>query len=207
MLTPARRVLTVIALAALALGTPDARQAASKPAKLALVGGMVLDGYEAPPIHNAAILIDGDRIVRVAPAAQVTIPPDYQVIDTSGRTMMPGMIELHGHLIILGHGNYGTWFPWVARQGPDMLGKVMEISARQLVMAGVTSAVDLGAPLEESLAVRDRINKGEIPGPRLSMSGPWITRQGGGMTDQFGGIASRAAPRRPPRSRSSPRPA
>jgi imidazolonepropionase-like amidohydrolase len=64
----------------------------------------------------------------------------------------------------------------------------MEISARQLVMAGVTSAVDLGAPLEESLAIRDRIDKGEIPGPRMSMSGPWITRQGGGMTDQFGGI-------------------
>jgi imidazolonepropionase-like amidohydrolase len=70
-----------------------------------------------------------------------------------------------------------------------MLGKVMEISARQLVMAGVTSAVDLGAPLAESLAIRDRIARGEIPGPRMSMSGPWITRQGGGMTDQFGGIA------------------
>jgi imidazolonepropionase-like amidohydrolase len=74
-----------------------------------------------------------------------------------------------------------------------MLGKVMEISARQLVMAGVTSAVDLGAPLNESLAVRDRINKGEIPGPRMSMSGPWITRQGGGMTDQFGGITIKSS--------------
>ena len=70
-----------------------------------------------------------------------------------------------------------------------MLGTVMEVAAKQLLMAGVTSAVDLGAPLKESLAVRDRINRGEIPGPRMSMSGPWITRQGGGMTDQFGGIA------------------
>jgi imidazolonepropionase-like amidohydrolase len=191
--TSATTALTVIALAALCLAVPSAKQAAPKPARLALVGGMLLDGYEAPPIHHAAILIDGDRIVRVAPAAQVTVPPDYQVIDTSGRTMMPGMIELHGHLIILGHGNYGTWFPWVAKQGPDMLGKVMEISARQLVMAGVTSAVDLGAPLNESLAVRDRINKGEIPGPRMSMSGPWITRQGGGMTDQFGGITIKSS--------------
>jgi imidazolonepropionase-like amidohydrolase len=177
---------TLSALATLAAGQPGAKPAAG--AKLALVGGMVLDGYEAGPIHHAAILIEGERIVRVAPAAQVTIPPDYQVIDTSGRTMLPGMIEHHAHLIILGHGNYGTWFPWVAKQGPTMLQQVMEIAAKQLLFAGVTSAVDLGAPLKESLLVRDRIAKGEVPGPRMSMSGPWITRSDGGMTDQFGGI-------------------
>lgn len=182
-------VLLAALVAGLAL--PEARQpaAAARPAKVALVGGMLLDGYEAPPIHHAAVLIEGDRIVKVGPAASTPIPPDYTVVDTSGRTMLPGMIELHGHLILLGHGNYGTWFPWIAKQGPGMLGTVMEVAARQLLMAGVTSAVDLGAPLKESLTVRDRINKGDIPGPRMSMSGPWITRQGGGMTDQFGGIA------------------
>jgi imidazolonepropionase-like amidohydrolase len=172
-------VLLAALVAGLAL--PEARQPAStaRPAKVALVGGMLLDGYEAPPIHHAAVLIEGDRIVKVGPAASTPIPPDYTIVDTSGRTMLPGMIELHGHLILLGHGNYGTWFPWIAKQGPGMLGTVMEVAAKQLLMAGVTSAVDLGAP----------INKGEILGPRMSMSGPWITRQGGGMTDQFGGIA------------------
>lgn len=180
--------VTVLLIAAVMLARPQA-QPAAKGGKIALVGGMLLDGYEAPPIHHAAVLIDGERIVRVGPAAQIQIPPDYQVIDTSGRTMMPGMIELHGHLIILGHGNYATWFPWIAKQGPGTLVKVMETSARQLLNAGITSAVDLGAPLEESLSVRDRINRGEIPGPRMSMSGPWITRSRGGMTDQFGGIS------------------
>ena len=52
----------------------------------------------------------------------------------------------------------------------------MEISANQLLMSGVTSAVDLGGPLKESLAVRDRVKRGEIPGPRLWVSGPWIPR-------------------------------
>ena len=185
-----RLLAAVVVLVALAFATVrTAQPTAAKSGKLALVGGMLLDGYEAPPIHHAAVLIDGERIVRVGPAAELAIPPDYQIIDTSGRTMMPGMIELHGHLIILGHGNYGTWFPWVAKQGPGTLTKVMEISARQLLHAGITSAVDLGAPLAESLSVRDRINKGEIPGPRMSMSGPWITRSRGGMTDQFGGIS------------------
>ncbi|MCA1586101.1 MAG: amidohydrolase family protein [Acidobacteria bacterium] len=147
------------------------------PGKIALVGGMLLDGYEAPPIHHAAVLIEGDRIVRAGPAAAVTIPADYTRIDTSGRTMMPGMIELHAHLVLLGHGNYGTWFPWIEKQGGmTMLTRVMEIAARQLLDAGITSAVDLGAPSAPSLSIRDRINRGQIPGPRMLMSGPWLTR-------------------------------
>ena len=186
-----RLVFLAVVLASLETMRSSAQQpaATTKPSKVALVGGMLLDGYEAGPIHRAAVLIDGERIVRVGSAAEITIPPDYTVVDTSGRTMMPGMIELHAHLIILGHGNYGTWFPWIAKQGGSkMLTKVMETSAKQLLNAGITSAVDLGAPLAESLSIRDRINKGEIPGPRMSMSGPWITRSAGGMTDQFGGI-------------------
>jgi imidazolonepropionase-like amidohydrolase len=184
------RLASVIFVLA-ALAVPSALQSPAPAAgvrKLALVGGMLLDGYDAGALHHAAVLVEGDRIVKVGPAASTPIPPDYAVIDTSGRTMMPGMIELHGHLILLGHGNYGQWFPWIAKQGPTTLTTVMEIAAKQLVEAGVTSAVDLGAPLAQSLDVRDRINKGQIPGPRMSMSGPWITRNGGGMTDQFGGI-------------------
>lgn len=154
-----------------------AADSAQAPARLALVGGMLLDGHDAPPIHHAAILIEGDRIVRAGPRSEVEIPAGTRIIDTRGRTMMPGMIELHAHLVLLGHGDYGRWFPWIDQQGRDKtLPQVMEIAARQLLMVGVTSAVDLGAPLAESLAVRDRINKGDIPGPRMSMSGPWLTR-------------------------------
>lgn len=169
------------------LAVPEAQQPQARQGrKLALVGGMLLDGYEAGPIHHAAVLIEGDRIVGVGPAASTTIPSDYTVIDTSGRTMLPGMIELHAHLVILGHGNYGTWFPWVNKNGGDaMLKTVMEVSARQLLDAGVTSAVDLGAPLEPSLSVRDRINKGAIPGPRMSMSGPWLTRTPGVFPPEY----------------------
>jgi imidazolonepropionase-like amidohydrolase len=185
-------VSSLITAAVFAGGGFSAQQAppTTNGSKVALVGGMLLDGYEAGPIHHAAILIDGDRIVRVGSRSEIAIPPGYTIVDTSGRTMMPGMIELHAHLIILGHGNYGTWFPWIVKQGGSkMLTRVMETSAKQLLNAGITSAVDLGAPLAESLSIRDRINKGEIPGPRMSMSGPWITRSAGGMTDQFGGIA------------------
>jgi imidazolonepropionase-like amidohydrolase len=154
---------------------------------------MLLTGYEqVPPVHHAAILIEDDRIVAAGPASEVDIPEGTPVIDTRGRTMLPGLIDTHVHLIVLGHGSYGTWFPWIAEHGGErMLTRVMEISAKQLLMAGVTSAVDLGAPLEPSLRVRDRIDAGAIPGPRMMMSGPWIARGGrsGAMQLGFGGLS------------------
>ena len=102
---------------------------------------------------------------------EVEIPEDARVIDTSGRTMLPGLMDLHVHLMILGHGNYGDWFPFLENRKRE----VMRVSARQLLEAGVTTAADMGAPME-ILTVRDRIDAGEISGPRMHVSGPWITR-------------------------------
>jgi len=153
---------------------PPAQPNAGPKKHLALVGGMLIDGYEVPPLHHAAILVEDNKIVEAGPASEVKIPADAIVIDTSGRVMMPGLIEEHAHLSILGHGEYNRWYPWIVQNG--FMEKVMEISAKQLLMAGITTAVDLGAPLKESLSVRDRIKKGEIPGPHMLMSGPWVTR-------------------------------
>jgi len=163
---------------------------AQAPKRLALVGGMLLTGYEVPPVHHAAILIEGNRIVQAGPASEVKIPADATIVDTSGRTLLPGLIEAHGHLIALGHGNYETWFPWIAAHGGDaMLMRVMETSARQLLFAGVTTTVDLGAPLQPILTIRNRINKGEVVGTRVLASGPWISRgAGGAMQTGFGGV-------------------
>ncbi|HEX7139612.1 MAG TPA: amidohydrolase family protein, partial [Vicinamibacterales bacterium] len=151
--------------------------------------------YEVPPIHHAAILVEAGRITAAGPASEVRIPGDATVIDTSGRTMLPGLIETHGHLIVLGHGSYDTWFPWINSHGGDlMLRRVMEISAKQLLMAGVTTTIDLGAPLTASLDIRDRINKGDAVGTRTFVSGPWIARLtgaavNGAMQVGFGGLS------------------
>jgi imidazolonepropionase-like amidohydrolase len=155
--------------------------------KLALVGGMLLDGWGGPPVHHAAVLVDGNRIVAAGPASEVAIPKEAVVIDTSGRTMMPGLIEAHAHLFILGHGDYARWFPWMMEHG--LLEKAMEISARQLLNAGVTTAINVGDPME-SLHVRDRVNRDELPGPRLFVAGRMITRRASGaapgMTEKVG---------------------
>ncbi|MGH9348285.1 MAG: amidohydrolase family protein [Vicinamibacterales bacterium] len=169
-------VLSIAAVLALVHVPTEARQARqgrqAAPAKLALVGGMLLDGYEVPPVHHAAILIEGNRIVWVGRAADATIPPDARVIDTSGRVMMPGLWEMHAHLNLIGHGNYSRWFPWMREN--KLTEKVMEISAKQFIDAGITGAVDLGSPVAESLSIKQRIEKGEIPGPRLWISGPMM---------------------------------
>ena len=160
------------------------------PKRLALVGGMLLTGYEVPPIHHAAIVIEGNKIVAAGPASEVKIPADATVVDTSGRAILPGLIDTHGHLVVLGHGSYDTWFAWITAHGGDaMLMRVMEISAKQLLMAGVTTTIDLGAPLQPSLRIRDRINKGDLVGTRVFVSGPWLSRgAGGAMQAGFGGI-------------------
>ena len=185
---------SIVAVSWMAIGA--AQQPARQPAPaagnrtLALVGGMLLTGYEMPPIHHAAVIIEGNKIVAAGPSAEVKVPPDATVVDTSGRTILPGLIETHGHLVVLGHGAYETWFPWIAAHGGEtMLNKVMEISARQLLMAGVTTTVDLGAPLKPILSIRDRINKGEVVGTRVLASGPWLSRgAGGAMQEGFGGV-------------------
>jgi imidazolonepropionase-like amidohydrolase len=188
-----RAAVTIVAAAALSLAAraPRAQAPPSQtPKRLALAGGMLLTGYEVPPIHHAVVLIEGSKIVAAGPASEIRIPSDATVVDTSGRTMLPGLIEAHGHLITLGHGSYETWFPWIAAHGGDaMLMRVMETAAKQLLMAGVTTTVDLGAPLQPSLTIRDRINRGEVVGTRALVSGPWISRgAGGAMQVGFGGV-------------------
>ena len=183
-------IAIALVAAALTVATPQAQS----PKRVALVGGMLLTGYEVPPIHHAAVIVEGNKIVAAGPASEIKIPADATIVDTSGRTMLPGLIETHGHLVVLGHGSYETWFPWInAHGGNTMLTRVMEISAKQLLMAGVTTTIDLGAPLEPILGVRDRINKGEIVGSRMLVSGPWIARlgaagAGGAMQLGFGGL-------------------
>jgi imidazolonepropionase-like amidohydrolase len=140
----------------------------------ALVGGTLIDGYGGTPIRNSVIIIEGERIKAVGQVGTLAIPPGAEVISTEGMSILPGLWDMHVHLMINGHSDYGHWdktYP------PQMEAVIMPASARQLLMAGVTSARDLGGPLKASIAVRDRIRKGEIPGPTLYVSGPFIQHE------------------------------
>jgi imidazolonepropionase-like amidohydrolase len=140
----------------------------------ALVGGTLIDGYGSKPIHNSVVIIEGERIKAVGQVGTLPIPAGAEIISTEGMTVLPGLWDMHVHLMINGHSDYDHWdktYP------PQMEKVIMPASARQLLMAGITSARDLGAPLQASIAVRNRIKKGEIPGPTLYVSGPFIQHE------------------------------
>src|SRR5688500_11857584 len=160
-------------LAACLLLTPARSQTQSRNVK-ALVGGTLIDGYGSTPLRNSVVIIEGERIKAVGQVGTLAIPPGAEVISTEGMSVLPGLWDMHVHLMINGHSDYGHWdktYP------PQMESVIMPASAQQLLMAGVTSARDLGAPLKASIAVRDRIRKGEIPGPTLYVSGPFIQHE------------------------------
>ena len=140
---------------------------------IALVGAQVLDGYESTPISDGVVVYQAGVITAVGSVADVQIPANATVIDVGGHTLLPGLIDSHVHVDLIGHGSYERYYAFLG--GDERLDEVMPIAAKQMLRAGVTTALDLGAPFE-ILNVRRKIDSGQIPGPRLLVSGPWITR-------------------------------
>ncbi|MBA2555816.1 MAG: amidohydrolase family protein, partial [Chloroflexi bacterium] len=140
--------------------------------KLAIVGGYLIDGNEGTPIQNSVVLVEGDRVVHVGTVADTPIPGDTKVISAEGYTIMPGLHDAHVHLMIVGHGVYSEWFV----KYDSRMREIMPISARHLLMAGVTSARDLGAPLEDIMWLKKEIESGRLVGPRLFVSGPFLQK-------------------------------
>ena len=158
-----RIVTLMFALFVIAAADADDRKA--------LVGGRLIDGLLGEPIANSVILINGDTIEAVGTVSETAIPDGYEIISTEGMSVLPGLWDMHVHLMINGHANYPHWHATYPERFAD---EIMPASALQLLLAGVTTARDLGAELQDSLRVRERIATGEIPGPRLFVSGPFI---------------------------------
>ena len=163
------------ALLALGDAAPAVQRAPASTGRLtALVGGTLVDGYAGPPIRNSVILIDGERISAVGQVGSLSVPSGAEVISTEGMTVLPGLWDMHVHTMIVGHADYDHWDKAYA---PQFESVIMPAAARQLLLPGVTSARDLGGPLEASINVRDRINRGEMPGATLYVSGPFIQHE------------------------------
>ena len=148
----------------------------------ALVGGTLIDGFGSDPIKNSVIIIEGEKIINVGSISDTPIPKTAEFISTEGMTVLPGLWDMHVHTMINGHADYTYWDKTYPPLFKDV---IMPASAHQLLMAGVTSARDLGAPLEESIAVRDAINIGSIPGATLYVSGPFIQHRPYPGTEAF----------------------
>ena len=154
----------------------------AKSSILALVGGTLIDGFGGPPLRNSVVLVQGERISAIGQVGTLAVPSGADVVSTEGMTVLPGLWDMHVHLMINGHSDYAHWDKtYPARFEAE----IMPASARQLLMAGVTSARDLGGPLEASINVRNAINSGKIPGATIYVSGPFIQKAPYPGTDLF----------------------
>jgi imidazolonepropionase-like amidohydrolase len=180
--TEFRPLALVALLVTLLLAAAPGASPAPNPVVKALVGGRLIDGYGGRPLDDSVVLIEGDRIKAVGRVGEVPIPPGAEVLSTEGMSVLPGLWDMHVHLMIVGHGDYAHWdktYPSLFRS------TIMPAAAKQLLHAGVTSARDLGAPLEDILAVRDAIRRGEMPGPTLYVSGPFLQHEPYPGTEAF----------------------
>lgn len=121
---------------------------------IALVGGTVIDGTDRPP-RRATIVVQGERISAVVPP-QSPLPPGATIVDVSGRTLIPGLVDTH--------------LEWI--QAKEPASRAQALGA--LLDAGVTTVRVFGEDTHELIATRDAVRAGAIAGPRIVISGPRI---------------------------------
>jgi imidazolonepropionase-like amidohydrolase len=151
---------------------------AQSPAKevILIKAGRLIDVRSGRVLNNQAILIEGDRIKEVGATATVTghAPQNARVIDLSNATVLPGLIDCHTHLTMELGGIAQGFTTSIPRQA--LLGAK---NAKVTLEAGFTSVRNLHAAGFSDIALRDAINAGDVPGPRISAAGPAIGPTGG----------------------------
>ena len=170
-----RSLIFIAALAGCAVGH------AAEPAVSAIRAGRLVDVTNGKVAADQVILVRGGRIEAVGAAGTVAIPAGAKVIDLTSYTVLPGLIDAHTHItgdptLPPFHG-YGMSVPRIALKGAAY--------AQRTLLAGITTIRDVGGVGFSDIAVRDAINDGELPGPRMLASGPAIGITGGHCDDNM----------------------
>lgn len=165
----------VLAVAAtLALSGQAPQQANPQKKVVTLIRAANLVDVEAGNVRAGQdILIDGDTITAVGP--RLTAPAGAVVIDLSGKTVLPGLIDCHTHLT----GQPGDYLNDLFRKSPIDTAVVAHVYARRTLEAGFTTVRDLGAQEYIDVALRNAINQGTIPGPRMQVATMAVGSTGG----------------------------
>lgn len=146
---------------------PIARDAG--PPALAIVGARVYPSPAGPPIADAVVIVTGAQITAVGPRSEIRVPPSATVLDGTGATLMAGFWNAHVHFI------EEKFMSSATRPAAELAASVEAMLTRW----GVVNAVDTGSPPDNTLALRRRIESGEIPGPRIRMMSGGFVPVGG----------------------------
>jgi imidazolonepropionase-like amidohydrolase len=159
------------------LGAAEA-QSSPAPKMVAIRAGRLLDVKTGKTLSNQVIVIQDDKIVSVGSSTQ--IPAGALMIDLSHATVLPGLIDAHTHITgttNFGYSRLGISIPREALNGAR--------NARVTLDAGFTTIRNVGASGFTDVALRDAINAGDVPGPRMLVSGPALSITGGHCDDNL----------------------
>jgi imidazolonepropionase-like amidohydrolase len=132
---------------------------------VALTHVRVIDGTGAAPRENQTIVLSNGKIASMSDAADSTVPKDAQVMDLHGDSVIPGLVGMHDHLFYpMGDGIFGE----------------MGFSFPRLYLAAGVTTIRTGGSIEPytDLEIRDQINRGEAPGPKMHVTGPYLEGKG-----------------------------
>ena len=140
--------------------------------------GSLFDSQSGRVSRNAVIVIEGDEIVSVGGPA-TPIPEEANIIDLSDSFVLPGVMDMHTHIV----GNLDYYFFAGYFQSPHRATIGGVVNAEKTLLAGFTTIRNVGAGDYADVAIRNAINAGEIPGPRMAVSGPGLGITGGHCDD------------------------
>lgn len=143
---------------------------------LILTNARLIDGTGAAPIEGASVVIRDGKVSAIHREGEQQGAPHLEAIDLQGRTLMPGLINAHIHIMMDAGPDPVSTQHRLGLAG-SLLGAVSRGAA--ILRAGITTARDLGGFDWGELALRDAFARGELPGPRLLCAGKLITMTGG----------------------------
>jgi imidazolonepropionase-like amidohydrolase len=170
-----KRLFAVLILVAAGIAQQP-QKAEPTPKTTYIRAGRLFDGTTDTVRENVVIVVTGERIQSVAPAGAVSIPAGVTVIDLSRTTVLPGLIDCHTHL-----GSRADRYDeiYYFKDTPFQSAFAATVHARKTLEAGFTTVRDVGSLPFLAVDLRNSINEGLIPGPRIVASGPGISITGG----------------------------
>jgi imidazolonepropionase-like amidohydrolase len=179
------RVSLLIVVASVSAGAQAPPAVPPAGAVKAIVGATVVNLDGGAPVTDAVIVVEGDRVAAVGPAATTKIPAGAETIRAAGKWILPGLMNMHGHLGLVLPGQAD-----LANESEPALALRMAANARAAVLAGVTTVRLVGERAHADFALRRAIDRGDFDGPRLFPSGQLVGVTGGHGTrdgDTFDG--------------------
>ncbi len=159
------------------------------PAARVFRASWIIDGSGSGPLPEGAVVVRGDRVVRVVPAASID-PEDWQTLSFDGCTILPGLINGHCHLVMPGD---GTAVEEAVTPGPAQLLHRARANAGASLVAGVTTLADLGGVDAVTLELKRTFTGGTADGPSLLVAGAPLTPTGGHCWPFGGAVAGPGA--------------